>query len=206
LLAGLLLQACERAPEETCCRVGKHALYLVRADSGYKLLSLAESTLPQEALPPAKAPDSLLAAAQHSWPLPYPVYRWGCADITGDGRKEVHAGPIKPTRFDSVRRRRAFFFKVLEGGAIRPLYLASSFGVPLRDYRVLQDSCLVVVRAAGPQGQDTLLTYRWNKFGFAFDRYAPASAYNFPPIDTHRHALLAPDTVYGPGCGWGPGE
>ena len=33
------------------------------------------------------------------WELPYPVYRFDCGDLTGDGTPEIAVGVIKPTRY-----------------------------------------------------------------------------------------------------------
>ena len=32
------------------------------------------------------------------WELPYPVYRFDCGDLTGNGTPEIAVGVIKPTR------------------------------------------------------------------------------------------------------------
>ena len=46
------------------------------------------------------------------WELPYPVYRFDCGDLTGNGTPEIAVGVIKPSRYFPHPEKRLFLFKL----------------------------------------------------------------------------------------------
>lgn len=74
-----------------------------------------------------------------SMPVPYPVYRFDCGDLTGDGIPEVCVGVTKPTRY-RTNGKRLFIYHLFCGRYIRPLWLGSGVGKPLVDFTVCRDS------------------------------------------------------------------
>ena len=75
-----------------------------------------------------------------SFPMPWPVYRLECGDLTGDGIPEVCVGVEKTTRYHPSQARRLFVFHLFEGRYIRPLWLGSTVGNTLLDFHVCRDS------------------------------------------------------------------
>ena len=73
-----------------------------------------------------------------TWRLNYPVYRFDCADITGDGLPEIAVGVVKSTRYDPMVRKRLFLFKLYDTCYIRPLWLGSRVSFPLVDFRLME--------------------------------------------------------------------
>lgn len=83
------------------------------------------------------------------WRLDYPVYRFDCADINGDGIPEIAAGVVKSTRFDENSAKRLFVFKLYEGIYVRPLWLGSKMPLPLEDFKLKNGHIRTVERESG---------------------------------------------------------
>lgn len=107
-----------------------------------------------------------------SWELSYPVYRLDTGDVDQDGIQDALVGVIKKTRFDSVTRKRLFIFKNYKG-YIRPLWLGSSLGQPLVDFRFLSAKEGSRIRSIEKEktGKYLLAEYKWRSFGLEFVRY-----------------------------------
>ncbi|HYV90549.1 MAG TPA: hypothetical protein VE978_02155 [Chitinophagales bacterium] len=106
------------------------------------------------------------------WKLNFPAYHFECADINGDSQEDILVGVIKPTRFDSVVRKRIFIFKLVEG-YIRPLWLGSRVGQPLEDFRIVHHDGENFVRTVEWEENRNFLVaeYRWKSFGLEFVNY-----------------------------------
>ena len=105
------------------------------------------------------------------WELPYPVYQCKYADINHDGQKEVIVGVIKPTRMDSISRKRIFVFKHIED-YIRPLWLGSRFGMPVEDFNVSSEGPeRLLVMEIEKEKNFAVAVYEWDRFGFKFIKY-----------------------------------
>jgi hypothetical protein len=108
-----------------------------------------------------------------SWPLRYPVFRFLKGDVNNDGRDDLAVGVIKPTRGDPVARKRLFLFQV-RNKAIIPLWLGSSLGHPLEDFRVrVKKDSSTVIRALEKERSGLYLVaeYEWLGFGLSFKEY-----------------------------------
>jgi hypothetical protein len=106
------------------------------------------------------------------WKINYKTYRFDCADVDGDGTDDILLGVIKVTRFDTVKRKRIFIFKLVEG-CIRPLWLGSKVSQPLEDFKVIKDGAKNVVRTIEVEENGNFLVaeYKWKGFGLTFIRY-----------------------------------
>lgn len=109
------------------------------------------------------------------WELPYPVYRFECGDLTGDGRPEIAVGVIKPTRHFPHPERRLFLFKLYKGKLIRPLWLGSRVARPLVDFRLVRDSvpARILTTERRPDGTLVQGLYRQQGFGLVFEHDIP---------------------------------
>ncbi|MBL0174459.1 MAG: hypothetical protein IPP94_04185 [Ignavibacteria bacterium] len=118
-------------------------------------------------------PGGVLSARRY---LSFPVTRAECADITGDGIPELLLGVIKETRFDRRARLRLFVYAV-HGGAVRPLWLGSRLGMPLRDFTVLHRNGWTVIATIERErsGRCAVGLWRWHVFGPRFVAYASRS-------------------------------
>jgi hypothetical protein len=107
-----------------------------------------------------------------SWKLNYPVYQLQHADVNGDGLEDMAVGVIKTTRFDPIRRKRLFIFKLFDG-YIRPLWLGSRVGQPLEDFRLISQKPFTLIRTIEKErdGSYLLAEYRWRGFGLEFQQY-----------------------------------
>lgn len=107
-----------------------------------------------------------------TWALNYPVYRFDCADVDGDGCLDIAVGVVKRTRFDPVVRKRLFLFKLFEG-YVRPLWLGSRLSQPLEDFRLDKTHTPALIHAVeqSPDGSLVDAEYRWRGFGLEFVRY-----------------------------------
>ena len=107
-----------------------------------------------------------------TWKLNYPVFRFLSADVDGDGTKDILVGVIKPTRFDSVSRKRIFIFKLLDGH-IRPLWLGSRVSRPLQDFNTIPIGGVAVIRTIELEqnGKYLVAEYKWQGFGLTFSKY-----------------------------------
>ena len=108
--------------------------------------------------------------------LSFPVTRAECADITGDGIPELLLGVIKKTRFDRRARLRLFVYAV-HGGAVRPLWLGSRLGMPLRDFTVLRRNGRTVIATIERErnGRCAVGLWKWHVFGPRFVAYESRS-------------------------------
>jgi len=111
--------------------------------------------------------DSLLS----TWKLEYPVYRFDCADVTGDGIPEIAVGTIKKTRFDPKPDKRLFLFRVTDGLYIRPLWLGSRVGQPLEDFRLKDGTGIIRTIEKEQNGTYLVAEYKWKGFGLEFKEY-----------------------------------
>ncbi|MDR0815310.1 MAG: nuclear receptor-binding factor 2 [Bacteroidales bacterium] len=104
-----------------------------------------------------------------TWRLNYPVYRFDCADITGDGIPEIAVGVIKPTRFDPIVRKRLFLFKLFDTCYVRPLWLGSKMSLPLVDFRIVNGR----VRTIEQEGENSFVVaeYEYKRFGLEWLAY-----------------------------------
>ena len=98
------------------------------------------------------------------WKLSYPIYHFECADINADGMDDILVGVIKPTRFDSICRKRIFIFKLLEG-YVRPLWLGSRVSQPLEDFKVIPSKPMNLIRTMEYEEN------KWKGFGLTFVKY-----------------------------------
>lgn len=106
------------------------------------------------------------------WKLNYPVFRLNRSDVDGDGYDDIIVGVIKPTRFDTVPRKRIFIFKLVEG-FIRPLWLGSRVSQPLEDFGLVKTGGASVIRTIEIEkdGSYMVADYKWQGFGLSFIHY-----------------------------------
>jgi hypothetical protein len=102
-----------------------------------------------------------------TWPLPYPVFRFDCADINGDGLPEIAVGVVKATRFDRNIKKRLFVFKLFDTACIRPLWLGSQMPQPLIDFRLVNrhEKTLIRTIEQTSNGCYAVGEYEWKNFG-----------------------------------------
>ncbi len=108
------------------------------------------------------------------WPLRYPVYQYQFGDINHNGNVDLAVGVFKATRYDSIKRNRLFLFQV-RNNSIIPLWLGSSVGHPIVDFRVLEDSHGdQFIRILGLEKSEKYLIadYVWYGFGLTLSHYA----------------------------------
>lgn len=113
--------------------------------------------------------DSLL----DEWKIEHEVYRFDCGDLTGDSIPEIAVGIIKPTRYRPDPDRRLFIFHLFKGIYIRPLWLGSRVGRPLKDFAVERDSMPQLIHTWEFAEGDSLVQclYRYEGFGLKFVKY-----------------------------------
>lgn len=100
--------------------------------------------------------------------LPWPVYRFCCGDLNGDGIEEAMVGVIKGTRYYPEKARRLFIYKNYHGH-VRPLWLGSRLGGILHDFCFHKGE--VVSLEAKTNGLFSVCAYRLANFGLKFERY-----------------------------------
>ncbi len=107
------------------------------------------------------------------WPLPYPVFRFDCADITGDKIPEIAVGVIKPTHFDPQPKKRLFLFKLFDSTFVRPLWLGSQLSHPLVDFKLKEGSNGYFIRSMEEEenGHFLLVDYTWKSFAPEWKNY-----------------------------------
>ncbi|MES2733741.1 MAG: FG-GAP repeat protein [Bacteroidota bacterium] len=107
-----------------------------------------------------------------TWKLNYPIYQLQHGDVNGDGIEDIAVGVIKTTRFDSIKRKRLFIFKLFDG-YIRPLWLGSRVAQPLEDFRVIVQKPFTAIRTIEKErdGSYLMAEYRWRGFGLEFQQY-----------------------------------
>ncbi len=106
------------------------------------------------------------------WPLRYPVYRFDCADVDGDGIADIAVGVIKSTRFDSSVSKRLFLFRLFDG-YVRSMWLGSRMAQPLVDFALIKTTNPALIRTVEEEGDGSFLVaeYQWKSFGPVFVRY-----------------------------------
>lgn len=112
MLMALSLTACKRPAEPLALKLQQHN------DTLHQITLLADN----------QPVDSLM--------LPYRVYHFDYADLTGDGVPEVIVGVIKKTRYWQTEDKRIFIYHLFKSRYIRPLWLGSRLGNPIKDFRV----------------------------------------------------------------------
>ncbi len=107
------------------------------------------------------------------WQLPYPVFRFECGDLTGDGQPEITVGVVKSTRYSPIPQKRLFIFKLYKGKHIRPLWLGSRMPRPLEDFHIVHDSipARILTTERKPDGNPCQSLYRLGAFGLLFEQY-----------------------------------
>lgn len=107
------------------------------------------------------------------WVLRYPVYRFVCGNLTGDGMPEIMVGVIKKTHYQKDVGRRLFIFKLHRGDFIRPLWLGSRVGQPLKDFCLEHDSVKSYIHTWEYtfDGKDIEVAYEYKGFGLKFMNY-----------------------------------
>lgn len=105
--------------------------------------------------------------------LPYPVYRFSCGDLSGDGIPEVCVGVEKSTRYWHQKDRRIFIYHLWHGKYMRPLWLGSRVGQRLMDFNLCRDSVPARILTTELQPDSTLFhaLYRLQGFGLKFEKY-----------------------------------
>ena len=99
--------------------------------------------------------------------LPYPVYRFLAADITGDGIPEIAVCIIKTTDFDKEERKRLFLFQIRDK-YIQPLWLGSKMPLPLVDFKLVENSTgQFIITLEEKNGKFAMAKYKYDadKFG-----------------------------------------
>ncbi|MEL7001158.1 MAG: nuclear receptor-binding factor 2 [Bacteroidota bacterium] len=107
------------------------------------------------------------------WPLPYPVYQYQYGDIDNNGSVDLAVGVFKPTRYDTVKRNRLFLYEV-RNNAIIPLWLGTSVGHPIINFKMIQNSeGKNLIRIIGREKTETFLIadYEWYGFGLSLSDY-----------------------------------
>ena len=99
-----------------------------------------------------------------TWKLPYPVYRFGTADIDGDGSTDALVGVFKASRYFTTPSRRVFIFKNFDG-KVRPLWLGSRLGGELVDFAIIGNTLRAIEQTE--QGY-AVSDYKWKGFGMGF--------------------------------------
>ena len=104
--------------------------------------------------------------------LPYPVYRFERADVTGNGTDEVLVGVVKETKYWHESARRLFIYHLYHGRYIRPLWLGSRVGHPLVDFHVCRDSfpACIHTKEVLRDGMFCYNEYRLRGFGLKFSK------------------------------------
>ncbi len=111
--------------------------------------------------------DSLVSSTD--WPFSHPVFRIFMADADNNGRPDICVGVVKKTRFDPVVRRRPFFFKT-RNGFIRPLWLGTTLGGELIDFKpkILGNKTYITAMMK-MKTKYIVADYSWKGFGFRMD-------------------------------------
>lgn len=98
------------------------------------------------------------------------VFRFDCGDVTGDGNAEILVGTIGSTRYRPEADKRLFIFHLYNGKLIRPLWLGSRVGGPLKDFVVEHDSVPAMIHTweFNPDSTVVQRIYRYKGFGLEF--------------------------------------
>ena len=65
----------------------------------------------------------------------FPVFHFEMGDIDNDGIDDIAVGVIKSTTYDSVVRKRPFFFKI-ENGNLLKMWTGTSLSHPLINFKI----------------------------------------------------------------------
>lgn len=105
--------------------------------------------------------------------LPWPVYAFDTADLTGNGLPEIVVGVTKATRYWQAPARRLFIYKLFDGRYIRPLWLGSRVGGPLHDFHICHDSipARIITTEEDRNGSLVNVQYRMGGFGIKYEKY-----------------------------------
>ena len=99
-----------------------------------------------------------------TWDLPYPVYRFGTADIDGDGSLDAVVGVFTSSRYFPQPSRRVFIFKNYKG-KVRPLWLGSRLGGELVDFSLVGNDIRAIEKT---ETGYAVSDYTWKGFGMGF--------------------------------------
>lgn len=107
------------------------------------------------------------------WPVDAPVFRFQCADLTGNGLPEIALGVVRQSRYARYTSRRLWLLKLYDEEVIRPLWLSSRLTHDLIDFQLepKADSTAshqpYVIRTwqRTEQGDTIQLRYRHKGFG-----------------------------------------
>lgn len=104
--------------------------------------------------------------------LPYSVYQFQIGDVDNNGEMDIAVGVIKKTYYDSIARKRPFFFKLYKGN-IRPLWLGSRLSQPLENFFIKKSGQCSVIQSIEIEknGRYLVAQYVWAGFGFRFEHY-----------------------------------
>ena len=113
------------------------------------------------------------------WIIRYPVYRFSCGDVTGDGFPDIAVGVEKSTRYRKNVAKRLFLFKLYRHRLIRPLWLGSHLGMPLQDFSLVRreskdnspSRCDVLAIVTDQTGKSRCAVYEYKGFGLKFVRF-----------------------------------
>jgi hypothetical protein len=114
-----------------------------------------------------KKGDSLISNSD--WPFSYPVFRLFIADADNNGSPDICLGTIKKTRFDPVQKKRPFFFKI-KNGFIRPLWLGTTLGWGLIDFKSkIVGGKTYITALMKNKSKYIIADYIWKGFGFRME-------------------------------------
>jgi hypothetical protein len=116
--------------------------------------------------------DSTGKLSNRSVLIPYPVYHFEIADIDNNGEVDILVGVLKSTRFDPVKRKRLFAYRI-DQGYIRPLWLGSRVGQPLDCFRAVKQDAKTIIRTIERDKESRCYVgeYVWEGFGLTWIRY-----------------------------------
>lgn len=169
LLTGIILYGCQHAEQqEPYCRLNADSLFEYqtgKVQGKFQLIRQNDSLCVIRHL----QNDSLL----DEWKIEHEVYQFDCGDLTGDSIPEIAVGVIKPTRFRPYPDRRLFIFHLCKGIYIRPLWLGSRVGRPLKDFAIEHDTVPHLIHTWEYAEGDSLVEclYRYEGFGLKFVKY-----------------------------------
>lgn len=107
-----------------------------------------------------------------SFQIPHEVYRFELGDLTGDGKQEIAVGVVKKTKYWRTEDKRLFIYHIFDGEKIRPEWLGSRVGNPLKDFRVCNDSVPARILTEEYLEDSTIVRrmYRLRGFGLKFEK------------------------------------
>jgi hypothetical protein len=134
---------------------------------------------------------------QSVWRLDYPVYRFDCADINGDGIPEIAVGVVKSTRFDSDVHKRLFLFKLFDTCYVRPLWLGSKVSLPLVDFKLIDNGKEQRIRTIEQEDENSFVIaeYECKTFGVGWLAYLKRGLGLEEAVAQLRTEKLLPETI-----------